>query len=114
MNDIYHKTSDTELMVKASDLLNVESYRKDREKYQIRNPKKYVSADTHRRIMQEAIDIAKTVIDRSGTTEEVTEACEYLYICMDARKYRLDWRKARGDLHIEEMIRKYKTEASAD
>ena len=106
------KTTDMELMSKASQLLNYEEYTRTREKYMIRNPKRYVSAHTHRRIMQEAVEIGKTIMDRGGTDEEVRNACLYHYICIDARKYRLDWNRARKDLQIDNMMQKYGTDIS--
>lgn len=105
--EMAYKTSDMELMARASSLFKNEEYVQIREKYRLRNPRKYVSADTHRTIMQEAIDLAKRVVSRGGTDEEARNACLYLYICVDARKYRLNHQKARKDLRIEEMMQKY-------
>lgn len=109
MEEMLFKTSDMELMEKASKMLKYESYIQTRENYQFRNPRRYVNADTHRKIMGEAIRIAKSVIDKGGTDEEITQACLYLYICMDSRKYRLDWGKARKDCGIDDLIHKYMT-----
>lgn len=100
-------TSDMELTAKATELIRYEDYAQTRGKYQIHNPRRYVSAETHRRIMGESIRIAKMAIDRGGTEEEVRNACCYLYICMDAKKYRLDWNKARRDLQIDDLKKKY-------
>lgn len=105
-----YRASDMELMVKASDLLNQKEYIQIRESYRLRNPRKYVDAETHRRIMQEAIDTAKMIISRKGTDEDIRNACIYLYICMDARKYRLNYKKARRDLKIDELIQKYQND----
>ena len=110
--EMAYKTSDMTLMVKASDLLKDAGYSQIREKYRLRNPRKYVSAETHRTIMQEAIDIAKQLISRGGTEDETRNACLYLYICLDARKYRLNHQKARKDLHIDEVCRKYEIKVS--
>ena len=111
--EMEYRTSDMELMVKASDLLNPKEYFQIRESYRLRNPRKYVNADTHRRIMQEAIDTAKMIISRKGTDEDIRNACLYLYICMDARKYRLNHNKARRDLKIDELIQKYRNDISS-
>lgn len=101
------KTSDTELMGKADKVLRYDEYLRIRAKYYIHNPKRYVEADTHRRIMDSSVRIAKTVIDQGGTDEEIKQACSYMYICMDARKYRLDWHRARKDMKIDELVQKY-------
>ena len=108
--EMEYRVSDMELMAKASDLLDAKEYIWIRESYRLRNPRKYVNADTHRRIMQEAIDTAKTIISSKGTDGDIRDACLYLYICMDARKYRLNHNKARRDLGIDELIRKYRND----
>ena len=106
------RVSDMELMNKAGKLLKYEDYIQIREKYKMRNPKRYVNAETHRRIMQEAVSIAKGTIFRKGADEEIRNACVYLYICTDSRKYRLDWQKARKDLEISELARKCQIDIS--
>jgi len=107
-----YRVSDMELMGKACALLQYEDYLQFRDRYIIRNPRKYVTADTHRRIMEEAIGIAKNITGRGATDDEIRNVCLYLYICVDARKYRLDWRKAKKDLRIDEIVKKYTEETN--
>lgn len=101
------KASDMELLGKASAIMKYDEYIQTREEYRIRNPRKYVNANTHRKIMQESIDLAKTVINRGGTDDEVRNAVMYFYVCVDSRKYCLNYGKARKDFRIDELIRKY-------
>lgn len=105
-----YRVSDMELMGKASALLQYEDYLQFRDRYIIRNPRKYVTADTHRRIMEEAIGIAKNITGRGAADDEIRNVCLYLYICVDARKYRLAWAKAKKDLRIDEIVKKYTEE----
>ena len=101
------KASDMELLGKASAIMKYDEYIQKREKYRIRNPRKYVNTNTHRKIMQESIDLAKTVISHGGTDDEVRNAVMYFYVCVDSRKYCLNHSKARKDFRIDELIRKY-------
>ena len=101
------RTSDMELMNKANELVSYEEYLKIRGKYIVRNPKQFVLPDTHRRIMEGAVKAAKTIIDRQGTDEEIRNACIYFYICTDAKKYHLNWHKARKDYRIDDILKKY-------
>lgn len=102
-------TSDTDLATIKSKLINPSEYIHIRDKYTMFNRKRFVNGETHRRIMQNAINVAKTVIDHGGTEEEVKNACLYLQICIDARKYRLDHNRAKKDCKIDELISKYVT-----
>ena len=105
--DMVFKTSDMELMAKANKLISYEEYLEFRNKYIVRNPKQFVLPDTHRRIMEGAVRSAKAIIDHGGTDEEIKNACLYLYICTDAKKYHLNWNKARRDLNIPDILKKY-------
>ena len=101
------RTSDMELMAQANRLIRYDEYLRMRSKYYISNKKFSVSAEIHRRIMDSAVRIAKMIIAKGGTDEEIKDACAYLYICTDARKYKLNWQKAKKDFGIDEMLRKY-------
>lgn len=101
------RTSDMELMANANRLITSDEYKELREKYKSRDPRKYVGAGLHRNLMEQSIAIAKHTIDGGGSEDEVKRACLYLYICMDARKYRLAWNKAKRDYRIDELVSKY-------
>lgn len=100
------KVSDMELTARASKVLRYDEYLRIRANYYIHNPKRYVEADTHRRIMESAVRLAKKVADE-GDEEEIKRACVYMYICFDTRKCRLDWHRARRDLKIDDLVQKY-------
>lgn len=99
--------SDTELREKSSKLISFDEYVKVKEKYHMRNPKHYVNEITHRTILGQSIDIAKNVINKGGTEDEVKRACLYMRICIDARQFRLNHTAAKRDLKIEDLVQKY-------
>ena len=67
-----------------------------------------VSLNRHRFMVGNAHMIAYAVIANGGTFDDVKRAIEYLAVCIDANKFKLDTKKAFDDLKIQELIDKYK------
>ena len=97
----------------ACKLIQSEEYQRLRVQYEM-HPKKYMSEAYHRRISTEAANLAKNVVNRGGTAEEVSLALKHLYVCMDAEKYGLDWLRFRKENGIAALAHKYKMEADSE
>ena len=97
----------TELNDIANKLITSEEFVQLLEKYVDHNPKHIVNKDEHRRIMGIALNLARNVVDRGGTEDEVKRACLYMQLAIHVRKHQLNLGWARRDLKIEELRKKY-------
>ena len=62
---------------------------------------------THGAICTRAFTLAEHIQALNGAKEDIHLAIEYLLICLDCQKYRLDWRKYREDRGIRNLEKKY-------
>lgn len=93
----------TELLTLAKELIDGGDYAKVRSEYK-REPGSGsdLTDRDHRMFTGRAFALAKQVITKGGTDEEVYWAVLWLYVCIDARKYDLDCNKFWKD-HEETM-----------
>lgn len=79
------------------------SYRKTKKTERlITNPK------SHAIIVGKAYRLIERMLDKEATKKELQRAVLYLWVCIDAMKYQLDYRHAYAELGIEELEVKYK------
>lgn len=61
----------------------------------------------HAMVVGKAHRLCEDMIDRKATKKEIQRAVRYLMVCIDAKKYKLDYRKAHADFGIRELSDKY-------
>lgn len=54
-----------------------------------------------------AYRLVQDMMERGATTKELQRAVRYLWVCIDAVKYRLDYRRAAKELGINELSARY-------
>lgn len=81
------------------------------EKYRLSGSKKdwtqSVSYTWHRVIVGQAAKLARTVIEKGGTEDEVKLALVYLIVCIDVNKYLLDYSRYQIENGLIELGEKY-------
>lgn len=79
------------------------SYRKTKKTEKlITNPK------SHSIIVGKAYRLVERMLDKGADNKELKRAVLYLWVCIDAMKYQLDYRRAYVELDIEDLTIKYK------
>ena len=78
-----------------------------RDEYAMTGGPEEISGNKHSMITGTALNIVKTIIQKSGAVNEVHRALMYLAICMDTKKYHLDYRRAYKELMISHLMEKY-------
>ena len=79
------------------------SYRKTKKTERlITNPR------SHAIIVGRAYRLVERMLDKDAEKKELKRAVLYLWVCIDAMKYQLDYHRAYVELGIEELTMKYK------
>ena len=66
-----------------------------------------LSENAHKLLTGKAYNLVFRLVNMNGTREEIDRTIRYFFIILDARKHRLDWRKAKKELGISELEKKY-------
>ena len=66
-----------------------------------------LSENAHRLLTGKAYNLVFRLVNLGGTREEIDRCVRFFFIMLDARKHRLDWRKAKKELGISELEKKY-------
>ena len=75
--------------------------------YKVKTPSKIVSPIWHKVISQRAGALARAVIVKGGTKEEVKLALTYMLVCLDAEKQKLDYARFKQENGVVELSEKY-------
>ena len=78
-----------------------------RAKYFKQDATKDFKPRSHIALCVRAKALAESVFVLGGTKKDIHKALEYLIICLDCEKYRLDYRKYRKDNNIRDLEKKY-------
>lgn len=62
----------------------------------------------HQILVGKAMATAKRVIQNGGTAQEVSSVLKYLYVCINARKHKLNHKQCRIDLDIDTLNQNYR------
>lgn len=79
------------------------SYRKTK-----KTEKLITSSKSHAIIVGKACRLIERMMDKGATKKELQRAVRYFWVCIDAMKHQLDYRRAYVDFGIEELETKYK------
>ena len=77
------------------------------EEYYQGNENAQVTQSHHNMIVGGAINAIRLITARGGAQDEVERCLKYFMVCMDARKYFLNYKKAYLDLEIGDLLEKY-------
>lgn len=66
-----------------------------------------ISNSVYKLIVGEAIRLITTMNDRGATKDELTKAKYYLRVCIDSKKYNLNYIRYRQENGIEQLAAKY-------
>lgn len=78
------------------------SYRKKKD------TEKLIETDrAHILIVGKAYQLVLDMAEKGATKKELQRAVRYLWVCIDAMKYKLDYCRAKEDFGISELCRKY-------
>lgn len=61
----------------------------------------------HRLIVGRAYQLVLDMSEQKATKKELERAVRYLWVCIDAKQYKLDYWKARLDFGVPDLCRKY-------
>ena len=85
-----------------------DEYRKKiRDEYRIDEGYEEITGNKHNIITGTALNIVKHIIQHSGSENEMHRALKYLMVCMDAKKYHLDYKRCYKELMIPYLLEKY-------
>lgn len=101
------KKKTAEVLNTMNDLITDEIKNNYREHYKMPEGTEKINEIKHNMITGQALNIAKHVMEKGGQKSEVFNSLIYLSICIDTRKYILNWSKAYWDFGISELLEKY-------
>lgn len=66
-----------------------------------------LSENAHKLLTGKAYNLVFRLVNMDATREEIDRAIRYFFVMLDAMRHRLDWRKAKKELGIVELEKKY-------
>lgn len=95
-----------DILTLAMNALSRDEYELLRDSYREQNT--LMSEHQHKRLSTIAAKLARTVLINGCDIQEIELALTNLWICMDADKYRLNWRRFQKENGIDKLMEKYK------
>ena len=78
-----------------------------REEYKINSVAPLLSAVRHRILVGKAGRLIRDMAMNKAAEDEIIKAIKYSMVAIDAKKYKLDYKKAANDFDISELYNKY-------
>jgi len=97
----------TKILQMESDMITDPVKEELREKYALPTQDAQLTGHAHAGIVGSAVRIVRHLMLNGACEAEMFRAIKYLAVCIDARKYFLDWKKAYEELMIGYLIEKY-------
>ena len=80
---------------------------KNDQKFYVNPPYNNISENSHKLLTGKAYNLVFRLVNMNGTREEIDRWVRFFFIMLDARKHHLDWKKAKKELGISELEKKY-------
>ena len=106
-NSLVDRKKTAETLNAIAELITDEIKNNYREHYKMPEGTEKINEIKHNMITGQALHLAQYVMEKGGRKSEVFNALMYLSICIDTRKYILDYSKAYRDFGISELLEKY-------
>lgn len=95
-----------DLIQNMKEEIGEETFKKDQQVY-VWPRYENLSENSHKLLTGKAYNLVFRLVNMNGTREEIDRAIRYFFIMLDARRHHLDWRKAKKELGISELEKKY-------
>lgn len=96
-----------QILIMVSEQFDEEGREKLRERYRAPEGTEKITGNRHCMITGMAINALWHCVSNGATGEEVNRLITYITVCIDARKYILDYAKCYRDLELDRMLKKY-------
>lgn len=78
-----------------------------RNHYKMSEDAEKITGNRHNHITGKALRIVRYVLKNGGDDGDIFGSLMYLSICIDAKKYNLDWKRAYREMKINDLLEKY-------
>lgn len=107
LNPINEEMTLTDFLVEIRDRYGDKERNAIHKEYYQGNKNEQITQSHHSLIVGGAVTAIRLVTARGGAQDEVERCLKYFMVCMDARKYFLNYKKAYLDLEIGDLLEKY-------